>query len=45
VGLSLSLLRINVNKEVGTGKLYLITVLSTMLYNIAISNSKPLLLV
>ena len=39
------LLRINVNREVGIGKLYFITILSTTLYNIAISNSKPSLLV
>jgi hypothetical protein len=45
VGPSSPLLRININREVGTGKLYLITILSTTLYNIAISNSKPLLLV
>ena len=45
MGLSPPLLRINVNREVGTGKLYLITILSTTLYNIAISNSKLLLLV
>jgi hypothetical protein len=42
VGLSPSLLRININREVGTGKLYLITVLSTTLYNIVRANSKPL---
>jgi len=41
VGLSLPLLRINVNREVGTGKLYLITVLFTTLYNIVRANSKP----
>jgi len=45
MGLSPPLLRINVNREAGTGKLHLIAVLSTTLYNIAISNSKPLLLV
>ena len=45
MGLSPPLLRININREVGTGKLYLITVLSTTLYNIAMSNSKPSLLV
>jgi hypothetical protein len=45
VGLSPPLLRININREVGTGKLYLIAILSTTLYNIAISNSKPSLLV
>jgi len=41
VGLSPPLLRININGEAGTGKLYLITVLSTTLYNMAMSNSKP----
>ena len=45
MGLSPPLLRININRKVGTGKLYLITILSTTLHNIAISNSKPLLLV
>ena len=44
MGLSPSLLQINVNREVGTGKLYLITVLSTTLYNIVRANSKLLLL-
>ena len=44
MGLGPPLLRINVNKEVGTGKLYLITVLSTTLYNIVRANSKPSLL-
>jgi hypothetical protein len=44
VGLSPFLLRININREVGTGKLYLITILSTILYNIARANSKPILL-
>ena len=44
MGLSPPPLRINVNREVGTGKLHLITVLSTTLYNIARANSKPLLL-
>ena len=38
-------LQININKEVTTSKLYFITVLSTTLHNIVISNSKPLLLV
>jgi len=37
-------LRINVDGEVGTGKLYLITVLSTTLYDMARANSKPMLL-
>ena len=45
MGLNPPLLRININREVGTGKLYLITVLSTTLYNIVRANSKPLLLV
>jgi len=44
VGLGPSPLRININGEVGTGKLYLITVLSTTLYNMARANSKPMLL-
>ena len=44
MGLSPPLLRINVNREVGTGKSYLITVLFTTLYNIVSTNSKPLLL-
>ena len=44
MGLSPSLLWININKEAGTGKLYLITVLSTTLYNIAKANSKLILL-
>jgi hypothetical protein len=42
VGLSPSLLRININGEAGTGKLHLITILSTTLYNIARANSKPI---
>jgi hypothetical protein len=45
VGLSPPLLRININREAGTGKLYLITVLSTTLCNIVRANSKPSLLV
>jgi len=45
MGLSPPPLRVNINREAGTGKLYLITVLSATLYNMAISNSKPLLLV
>jgi hypothetical protein len=45
VGLSPPLLRININREAGTGKSHLITVLSTTLYNIARANSKPLPLV
>ena len=44
MGLSPSLLRINVNREAGTSKLYLITFLSTTLYNIVRANSKPILL-
>jgi hypothetical protein len=44
VGLSPPLLRINVNREAGTGKSHLITILSTTLYNIARANSKPSLL-
>jgi hypothetical protein len=44
VGVSPSLLRINVNREAGTGKLYLIAVLSTTLYNIVRANSKLMLL-
>jgi hypothetical protein len=44
VGLSPSLLRININGEVGTSKLHLITILSTTLYNMARANSKPMLL-
>ena len=45
MGLSPPLLRINVNKEAGTGKSHLIAVLSTTLYNIVRANSKPSLLV
>jgi hypothetical protein len=41
VGLSPPLLRINVNREAGTGKSHLITVLSTTLYNIVRANNKP----
>jgi hypothetical protein len=44
VGLSPPLLRINVNGEAGTGKLYLITILSTTLYTIVRANIKLLLL-
>ena len=44
MGLSPSLLRINVNREVGTSKSYLIAILSTTLYNIVRANSKPMLL-
>jgi len=44
VGLSPPPLRINVDGEVGTGKLYLIAVLSTTLCTMARANSKPLLL-
>jgi len=35
---------ININREAGTGKLYLITVLFTTLYNIVRANSKLMLL-
>ena len=42
MGLSPFLLRININREVGTGKSHLITVLSTTLYNIVRANSKPI---
>ena len=45
MGLSPPLLQININGEAGTSKLYLITVLSTMLYNIARANNKLSLLV
>ena len=41
MGLSPPLLQINVNREAGTGKSHLITILSTTLYNIARANSKP----
>jgi len=44
MGLSPPLLRININREAGTSKSYLITVLSTTLYTIARANSKPSLL-
>jgi hypothetical protein len=42
LGISPSLLQINVGGEVGTSKLYLITILSTILYNIVRANSKPM---
>ena len=45
MGFSPPPLQINIDGEVGTGKLYLIAVLSVTLCNIAISNSKPSLLV
>jgi hypothetical protein len=45
MGFSPPLLRININREVGTGKLYLIIVLFTILYNMAIFTSKLLLLI
>ena len=45
MGLSPPLLRINVDGEAGIGKLHFIAVLSTTLYNMAIFNNKPLLLV
>ena len=44
MGFKPSLLQININREAGTSKLYLITVLSTTLYNIARANSKLILL-
>ena len=44
MGLSPSPLRINIDGEVGTNKLYLITVLSTTLCNMARANSKLILL-
>ena len=44
MGLSPSPLQININGEAGTGKLYLITVLSITLYNIVKANNKPILL-
>ena len=44
MGLSPSPLQININGETKTSKLYLITILSTTLYNIARANSKPSLL-
>ena len=44
MGLSPSLLQININREAGTGKLYHITVLFTTLYNIVRANSKLMLL-
>ena len=44
MGLSPPLLRININRETGTGKLYLITILSTTLYTIVRANNKLLLL-
>ena len=40
MGLGPSPLRINVNREAGTGKLHLIAVLSTTLCNMARANSK-----
>ena len=45
MGLSPPLLRININKEVGTGKSHLIAVFFTTLCNIARANNKPSLLV
>ena len=44
MGFSPSLLQININGKVRTSKLYLITVLSTILYNIVRANSKLILL-
>ena len=40
MGLTPPLLQFNINKEVGINKLYLITVLSTTLYNIVKANNK-----
>ena len=45
MGLGPPLLRININREVGTSKSYLIAILFTTLNNMAIFNGKPLLLV
>jgi hypothetical protein len=45
MGFSPPLLWININKEAEINKLYFIAVLFTTFYNIAIFNSKPLLLV
>ena len=42
MGLSPSPLRININGEAGTSKLYLITVLSTTLCDMARANNKPM---
>ena len=44
MGLNPSPLQINIDREAGTGKLHLITVLSTTLCNMVRANSKPLLL-
>ena len=44
MGLSPPPLQININREAGTGKSYLITILSTTLYNIVRTNSKLILL-
>ena len=41
MGFSLLPLQINIDGEAGTNKLYFITILSTILYNIAIATSKP----
>ena len=45
IGLGPPLLQINIDREAGTSKLYLIAILFTTLYDIAMSNSKPSLLV
>ena len=42
MGISPSPLRINIDGEVGTGKLYLIAVFSTTLYDIVRANNKPI---
>ena len=42
MGFGLSLLQININGEVGTGKLYFIAVLFTTLCDIVRANSKPM---
>ena len=44
MGLSPSPLRINIDGEAGTNKLYLIAILSTTLYNMVRANSKLILL-
>jgi hypothetical protein len=44
MGLSPSLLQININREAGTGKLYFITVLSITLCDIVRVNNKLMLL-
>ena len=44
MGLSPPPLGININREAGTSKLYFITILSTILCNIAMATNKLLLL-